>query len=92
MQGPPGRSHRRSSTRALASADGIARTLAARYQLPLIDLGMITVDPEASKIVPLHVLERSAAIPYQIDGDVLRVAVSDPATSTRSTSSGSRRG
>ena len=61
-----------------ASADGIARTLAARYQLPLIDLGMITVDPEASKLVPLHVLERSAAIPYEIDGDILRVAVSDP--------------
>jgi type IV pilus assembly protein PilB len=61
-----------------ASADGIARTLAARYQLPLVDLGMITVDPAATKVVPLHVLERSAAIPYEIDGDVLRVAVSDP--------------
>ena len=39
---------------------------------------MMTVDPEASKLVPLHVLERSAAIPYQIDGDMLRVAVADP--------------
>ena len=29
--------------------------------------------------MPLHVLERVAAIPYAIDGDVLRVAVADPA-------------
>ena len=28
--------------------------------------------------MPLHVLERSNAIPYEIDGNVLRVAVSDP--------------
>src|SRR4029079_11341495 len=58
-----------------ARVDAIARTLAARYRLPLIDLGMIKVDPEASKLVPLHVLERSAAIPYEIDGNILRVAV-----------------
>jgi type IV pilus assembly protein PilB len=62
----------------VASGDGIARTLAARYQLPLIDLASVGVDPKAAKAVQLHVLERSAAIPYAIDGDVLRVAVADP--------------
>jgi type IV pilus assembly protein PilB len=62
----------------VASGDGIARTLAARYQLPLIDLAAVGVDPKAAKAVQLHVLERSAAIPYAIEGDVLHVAVADP--------------
>jgi len=63
----------------IATPEGIARTLAARYQLPLVDLANTGVDAEAAKIVPLHVLERVAAIPYAIDGDTLRVAVADPA-------------
>ena len=62
----------------VASGDGIARTLAARYQLPLVDLATAGVDPHAAKAVQLHVLERVAAIPYAIEGDILRVAVADP--------------
>jgi type IV pilus assembly protein PilB len=62
----------------VASGDGIARTLAARYQLPLVDLATVGVDPNAAKAVQLHVLERVAAIPYAIEGEVLRVAVADP--------------
>jgi type IV pilus assembly protein PilB len=62
----------------VASGDGIARTLAARYQLPLIDLTTIGVDPRAAQAVQLHVLERIAAIPYAIEAEVLRVAVADP--------------
>jgi type IV pilus assembly protein PilB len=63
----------------VASPDGIARTLAARHQLPLVDLQTVGIDPEASKIVPLHVLERIMAVPYAIEGETLRVAVVDPA-------------
>jgi type IV pilus assembly protein PilB len=62
----------------VAAPEGIARTLAARYQLPLVDLATVGVDPEAAKLVPLHVLERVAAIPYATDGSILRVAVADP--------------
>ena len=62
----------------IASSDGIARMLAARYELPLVDLAVVGVDAEAAKLLPLHVLERVAAIPYALDGDVLRVAVADP--------------
>jgi type IV pilus assembly protein PilB len=62
----------------VASGDGIARTLAARYQLPLVDVASVGVDPQAAKAVQLHVLERVCAIPYAIEGDVLRVAVADP--------------
>ena len=62
----------------VATQGGIARTLASRYQLPLIDLAETGVDPEAAGQVPIHVLERVGAIPYAIVGDVLRVAVPDP--------------
>src|SRR5439155_14517133 len=57
----------------VATGEGIARTLAARYQLPLVELAMTGVSEEAAKAVPLHVLERIGAIPYMVDGDILRV-------------------
>jgi type IV pilus assembly protein PilB len=63
----------------IATQEGIARTLAARYQLPLIDLADTGVEESAAREVPLHVLERVAAIPFARDGNVLRVAVADPA-------------
>jgi type IV pilus assembly protein PilB len=62
----------------VATPEGIARTLAARYQLPLIDLAAAGIDEAAAKSVPLHVLERVGAVPYAIDGDRLHVAIADP--------------
>jgi type IV pilus assembly protein PilB len=62
----------------VATSEGIARTLAARFQLPLVDLAVTGIDPEATKVVPLHVLERIGAIAYAIDGDALRIAIADP--------------
>ncbi len=46
--------------------------------MPLIDLAVTGVDSDAAEIVPLHVLERVIAIPYAVEGDLLRVAVADP--------------
>ncbi|MEP6813496.1 MAG: GspE/PulE family protein [Actinomycetota bacterium] len=63
----------------IATSEGIARTFASRYQMPLVDLAATGIDDAAAKVVPLHVLERVGAIPYAIDGDVLRVAIADPA-------------
>jgi type IV pilus assembly protein PilB len=63
----------------VASGEGIARMLAARHQLPLVDLPLTGITPEAAKVVPLHVLERIVAIPYAIENGYLRVAVADPA-------------
>src|SRR5438270_12970350 len=63
----------------VASSEGIARMLAARHQLPLVDLPLAGVDPEAATVVPLHLLERIVAIPYAIENGYLRVAVADPA-------------
>jgi type IV pilus assembly protein PilB len=62
-----------------ASSEGIARMLAARHQLPLVDLGLVGVNEEAARQLPLHVLERVAAMPYSLEDGVLRVAVADPA-------------
>jgi type IV pilus assembly protein PilB len=62
----------------VATSEGIARALATRFQLPLVDLAVNPVDDEAAKQVPLHVLERVVAIPYLLDNGTLRVAVADP--------------
>jgi type IV pilus assembly protein PilB len=63
----------------VASGEGIARMLASRHQLPLVDLPLVGVDDDAARIVPLHVLERISAIPYAIENGYLRVAIADPA-------------
>ena len=62
----------------VASSEGIARMLAARHRLPLVDLALTPVDPDAAKLVALHVLERVAAIPYAFEGETVRVAIADP--------------
>ncbi|TMK24056.1 MAG: type II/IV secretion system protein [Actinobacteria bacterium] len=63
----------------IASSDGIARILAARHQLPLVDLALAEVDEKAARLIPLHVLERVIAMPYALRGDTLLVAVAEPA-------------
>src|ERR687883_30295 len=63
----------------IASGEGIARMLAARHQLPLVDLPLVGVEAQAAQAVPLHVLERIVAIPYAIENGYLRVALADPA-------------
>jgi type IV pilus assembly protein PilB len=62
-----------------AASEGVARMLAARHHMPLVDLPFTGVDKNATELVPLHVLERLVAIPYALDGNSLRVAIADPA-------------
>jgi type IV pilus assembly protein PilB len=62
----------------VASGEGIARTLASRFQMPFVDLAVKGVEDEAAKELQLHVLERVVAVPYELEGNVLRVAVADP--------------
>jgi type IV pilus assembly protein PilB len=62
----------------VATSEGLARTLASRFQLPFVDLPLVGVAQEAAEQVPVHVLERVIAIPYALDGETLRVAVADP--------------
>ena len=63
----------------VASSEGIAKMLAARHQLPLVDLAAEGVDIEAARELPLHVLERIGAIPFAFKDGRLHVAVADPA-------------
>src|SRR5205807_8493154 len=62
----------------VASSEGLAKTLAARFQMPLVDLALTGVAEEASAEIALHVLERLVAIPYALDNGTLRVAIADP--------------
>jgi type IV pilus assembly protein PilB len=62
----------------VAPPEGIARSLAVRYQIALVDLAATGVAKEAAELIPLHVLERVVAIPYAFEGETLRVAVADP--------------
>jgi type IV pilus assembly protein PilB len=62
----------------LASALGVARTLAEQYHLPLVDLAVAGVDSRAAKMLALPVLERACAIPFAADGSVIKIAITDP--------------
>jgi type IV pilus assembly protein PilB len=62
----------------LAATGAVARTLATHHHLPLVDLQAEGVDKAAADAIPTHVLERAVAIPYEIDGDRLKVAIADP--------------
>ena len=62
----------------VASSEGIARILATRHRLPLVDLAFTGVDDAAVKHIQMHVLERVVAIPYSFENEVLRIAVADP--------------
>src|SRR5215218_3285698 len=63
----------------LAESATIAKALAARHNLPFVDVIALGVSADAAQTIPLHVLERLAAIPYELDGNTLKVAVADPA-------------
>ena len=62
----------------LAGALGVARTLAEKHHLPLVDLAVAGVDAEAVKTIALPVLNRVVAIPFASDGSRLKVAITDP--------------
>ena len=62
----------------LAAGERVAEALGTRFGIPLVDLLETGVSPDAAGEIPLHVLERVVAIPYQIQDGVLRVAIADP--------------
>jgi len=62
----------------VAPPEGIARSLAVRYQISIVDLALTGVAKEAAELIPLHVLERVVAIPYALEDGTLRIAVADP--------------
>ncbi|MGH2884259.1 MAG: GspE/PulE family protein [Solirubrobacteraceae bacterium] len=58
-----------------------ARTLAQRSQLPWVDLDAEPIDPEAVAQLPIGLMTRFIALPFAFAGQVLRVAIADPAAS-----------
>jgi type IV pilus assembly protein PilB len=60
-------------------ADDLARSLARRHHLPLVDLDDVSISPSAIEQVPLHVLERVVALPYAYEDGRLKIALADPA-------------
>src|SRR5215213_1807647 len=62
----------------IGSGERVARDLADRFGMPLVDLPQVGVSREAAHRIPLQVLERVAAIPYAYEDGVLRVAIADP--------------
>jgi len=63
----------------LADSMMIAKSLAARHNLALVDVHSTGVSDDASRTIPLHVLERVGALPYALEGEILKVAIADPA-------------
>jgi type IV pilus assembly protein PilB len=61
-----------------AGALGLARTIAEKHHLPLVDLGVTGVDPEAAKAIALPVLKRVVAVPFAFEDGKLKVAITDP--------------
>src|SRR6187200_3361673 len=61
----------------LASSEGVARMLAARHRLPLVDLRLTGVSADASTHMPVRVLRRAVALPYRLEGETLHVALAD---------------
>jgi type II secretory ATPase GspE/PulE/Tfp pilus assembly ATPase PilB-like protein len=57
-----------------------ARALAHAHGLPYVDLSMRALDPSAVRAVPLELLERLVALPYEICDGVVHVALANPAS------------
>jgi type IV pilus assembly protein PilB len=55
-----------------------ARILSRRSGLPLVDLALTGVDKEAAALFPLHVLDRYGAVAYELVGDTVKIALSNP--------------
>jgi type IV pilus assembly protein PilB len=62
----------------LASALAVAQELAEQYHLPLVDLPVVGVDPEATQMIALPVLERVVAVPFAFEDGTLMIAITDP--------------
>src|SRR3954452_15353398 len=62
----------------VATSVGVARALASQYGLPLVDLAVSGVNADASKVIPLPVLERVCAVPFAVADGTLQIAITDP--------------
>lgn len=65
--------------RGLLDEEQLARALADLLGLPVLDLAAEDVDPEAARLVPRHVAERTRTLVVRVEEDgVMLVAAADP--------------
>ncbi|MDE0573039.1 ATPase, T2SS/T4P/T4SS family [Demequina sp. B12] len=62
----------------LISEGQLVRALASQVGMEFVDLADFPVDRTAVAMVPDTVCRRHAALPIQIDGDILKIAMSNP--------------
>jgi type IV pilus assembly protein PilB len=67
------------ATRGRAAGAAVARQIAERFVLPLVDLRAVGVSRAAADMIDTRTLVRAAAVPYAFDGERLLVAIADPA-------------
>jgi type IV pilus assembly protein PilB len=58
--------------------DTVVNVLSRQYNLPIIDLAEIEIDPDCLRLIPRDRAIKNRVIPLQKKGAVLRVAVTDP--------------
>ena len=63
----------------LISDQQLAQVLAEQLDLPMVDLGDLVPDDPALALLPAAVAREHLAVPLSLDGDVLRIAVAEPA-------------
>jgi type IV pilus assembly protein PilB len=61
-----------------AKPEGIARSIARKHELDIVDLTEVRVSPDAAELIPLQTLRRVVAVPIARIDNRLRVAVADP--------------
>jgi type IV pilus assembly protein PilB len=61
------------------SEEQLVEFLGQQYGLPAVVLKNIHPDPETVKLVPLNVVQKYMAIPFERQGATLKVAMTDPA-------------
>ncbi|MGL6193545.1 MAG: GspE/PulE family protein [Thermoguttaceae bacterium] len=61
-----------------ASSEEVTRAVAEEFNREYVDLNEVVIPPAIIELVPESVARENAILPYQEEGEVLRVIVSDP--------------
>ena len=54
------------------------KKLAERYQVPYIDLSLVAINRELVQSFPVDFLYRSIFVPFEDDGQQVKIAIADP--------------
>jgi len=56
----------------------VAKTLAAKFDIPFVDLDAANIDPEAATLIPSGLIERYQVFPFTSDEKTISIAMADP--------------